>query len=149
MSVITAQNETVTSLTLLRENQHHEILDAMDKARELYDERSSTPLLIVAIDDIYQSAEAHFQDEEELLEVQLANSAFYAHRELHKRILNQVASMRKKIEYFDRVNLLSQLRFLDAWLNSHISDEYTTPAARRFTGLRGKSITAQNGTPGR
>ena len=116
------QNTAAASLVMLTNHQHHEILDALDKVRQLYDERSATPLLIEAIDEIYATARIHFHDEEELLGLQ-DDLARGAHRELHKRMLGHIVSMRRHMECFDRADLLYQLRFLDRWLLVHISDE--------------------------
>ena len=107
---------------MLMKSQHREIVGALDRARLLYDERSATPLLIEAVDEIFEAARAHFQYEEDLMELQ-GTQPPDAHRELHKHMLNHVVSMRRHLECFDRTKLLGQLRFLGRWMSAHILDE--------------------------
>ena len=122
MLTTASRHDAAAAPAMLMKSQHRDIVDALSRARLLYDERSAIPLLIEAVDEIFEAARAHFRHEENLMELQ-GTEPPGAHRELHKHMLYHIVSMRRHLECFDRTKLSSQLRFLGRWMNAHILDE--------------------------
>jgi hypothetical protein len=99
-----------------------ELSDALAQVRSLYCENAAKPRLIVALDNLIGCACIHFAEETRLATGR-EQKRLLAQSEKPDNILNYMLLLREYVDRFDQVGLLSDLHFLDCWLQDLIVGE--------------------------
>jgi hypothetical protein len=98
-----------------------QIFDALDEVFSLHQAGESRRLIVGELDRLLELARSYFREQE-------ADGADDfrpgRHPGIHELIIDYIANLRCHADRFEQVQLLPQLRFLDYWLTTCISERF-------------------------
>jgi hypothetical protein len=94
-----------------------ELTDALAQVHRLYCDNAAKPQLLDALDNLIACACVHFA-EEELRGKSASPASLRAHSDNPDNILHYMLLLREYVDRFDKFGLLSDLHFLDRWLEN-------------------------------
>lgn len=99
-----------------------EIFETLDAVLSLHREGSPTSQIVDQLDRLLEITRNYFRDEELAL-VHDDEGRKGPHLEVHRLIIDYIVNLRSHMDRFEQARLLPQLRFLDYWLTTHLSEE--------------------------
>jgi hemerythrin len=103
------------------DKQHQELIGILNRLFVAVSEQESVAGIEYILDELVKYTQFHFELEEGLM--QRANyPEFEAHRQTHKKLIQQLSELRDKVERGEEHLYFEILGFVKDWLRGHILD---------------------------
>ncbi len=101
------------------DNAHKKLINLINEVHENMKAGKDMEIIRKVIINLFDYAESHFQEEEELM-VKYNYQHLEAHRKEHEKFIGEISNMREKLNSSSNLVNIQLLYFLKDWLTNHI-----------------------------
>ena len=114
------------------DRQHRRLIDLINQLHNAMRKRAGHTVLASTLDELAQYTRQHFENEEALME-ESGYADLDAHRQLHRKLVDQVVAFKQRFASGDATVSMELMTFLRNWLLDHIDkvDRQYVPVLRK------------------